>query len=118
MTLAEVAEALVIDQDNQAFDIENRKLDIFNVLDIYSSLVTLSEKKSTPWGSQTEETRELRLAHYSVKEYLVSRQIKEGRAKKFAIKETEAHEYMGQACLTYLLYFNKPNSIYDNVWLD
>ncbi|KAI9768114.1 MAG: hypothetical protein M1839_004195 [Geoglossum umbratile] len=52
---------------------------------------------------------ELRLAHYSVKEYLVSKQIQKSQAKKFAINE--AHEYMGEACLIYLLYFNKPDPI-------
>jgi hypothetical protein len=69
MNVAEVAEAIAVDRNNQIFDTENRMLDIFSVLDICSSLVTLSERKTTVKGDQTEETRKLQLAHYSVKEY-------------------------------------------------
>ncbi|KAI9764110.1 MAG: hypothetical protein M1840_008670 [Geoglossum simile] len=118
MSLAEVAEAIAIDRDNQTFDIGNRMLNIYSILGICSSLVALSDRKSTQQNSQTEETTELRLAHYSVKEYLVSRRVQDGRAKRFAVKETEAHEYMGEACLIYLLYFNKPDSLYTGAWLD
>jgi hypothetical protein len=118
MNVAEVAEAIAVDRNNQTFDTENRMLDIFSVLNICSSLVTLSERKATLKNGQTEETRKLRLAHYSVKEYLVSRRIQTSQAKKFAIKETEAHEYMGEACLIYLLHFNRSDSIYTDVWVD
>ena len=104
MNIAEVAEAIAVDRDNQTFEIENRMFDIFSVLDICSSLVTLSEGKTTLKKDQAEGTRKLQLAHYSVKEYMVSSRIQSSHAKKFAIKETEAHEYMGEACLIYLLH--------------
>ncbi|KAI9770356.1 MAG: hypothetical protein M1839_003233 [Geoglossum umbratile] len=118
MSLAEVAEAITVDRDNQFFDTENRMFDVFSILSICSSLVTLSEKKAALKNGQTEEMRELRLAHYSVKEYLVSRRIQESEASKFAIKETEAHEYMGEVCLIYLHYFNNSDSLYTDVWVD
>ncbi|KAI9776989.1 MAG: hypothetical protein M1839_009133 [Geoglossum umbratile] len=111
MSLAEVAEAISVDRDNQIFDPENRMLDVSSILNICSSLVTLLERKTTFGVVQTEEMRELRLAHYSVKEYLVSKRIQESKANRFAVKETEAHEYMGESCLIYLLYFNQPDSI-------
>jgi hypothetical protein len=118
MSLSEVAEAIAVDRNNQIFDTENRMLDIFSVLNICSSLVTLSEGAAALRNDQTEEMSEVRLAHYSVKEYLVSTQIQKGQAKKFAIKETEAHEYMGEACLIYLLHFNESDSIYEAAWVD
>ena len=118
MNVAEVAEAIAVDRNNQIFDTENRMLDIFSVLDICSSLVTLSERKTTLKDDQTEETRKLQLAHYSVKEYIVSSRILTSQGKNFAIKETEAHEYMGEACLIYLLHFNRSDSIYADAWVD
>jgi Ankyrin repeats (3 copies)/Ankyrin repeats (many copies) len=118
MNMAEVAEAIAVDRNNQIFDIENRMFDIFSVLDICSSLVTLSERKTTLEEDQSEETRKLQLAHYSVKEYIISSRIQTSHAKKFAIKETEAHEYMGEACLIYLLHFNMSDSIYADAWVD
>ncbi|KAH0550901.1 hypothetical protein GP486_007735, partial [Trichoglossum hirsutum] len=118
MSLAEVAEATTVDRDNQVFNIENRMLNISDILSVCSSLVTLSEGGATLRNDHTEGTRELRLAHYSVKEYLVSTRIQESQAEKFAIKETEAHEYMGEVCLIYLLYFNKSDSIYVGAWVD
>jgi hypothetical protein len=118
MNVAEVAEAIAVDRNNQIFDKENRMLDIFSVLDICPSLVTLSERKTTLKGDQTEETRILRLAHYSVKEYIVSSRILASHGKNFAIKETEAHEYMGEACLIYLLHFNRSDSIYADAGVD
>jgi hypothetical protein len=118
MNIAEVAEAIAVDRNNQIFDIENRMFDIFSVLDICSSLVTLSEGKTTLEEDQTEETRKLQVAHYSVKEYIISSRIQTSHAKKFAIKETEAHEYMGEACLIYLLHFNRSDSIYADAWVE
>jgi ankyrin repeat protein len=118
MNIAEVAEAIAVDRNNQIFDMKNRMFDIFSVLDICSSLVTLSEKKTTLEKDQTEETRKLQLAHYSVKEYIISSRIQTSHAKTFAIKETEAHEYMGEACLIYLLHFNRSDSIYTDAWVD
>ena len=118
MNVAEVAEAISVDRNKQIFDTENRMFDIFSVLDICSSLVTLSERKTTLKNDQTEEMRKLQLAHYSVKEYIVSSRIQTTQAKKFAIKENEAHEYMGEACLIYLLHFNRSDSIYADAWVD
>jgi ankyrin repeat protein len=128
MSLSEVAEAIVIDPQSQRFNPDERLFDIRYVLEICSSLLTLSQEKVrryeryvTRSGKEDlkyarrvlegDEDRELRLAHYSVKEYLVSDRIKQGPASKFHISENEAHELMAKASLTYLSTFDQPLSV-------
>ncbi|MCJ1380068.1 hypothetical protein MMC17_003171 [Xylographa soralifera] len=50
--------------------------------------------------------QELRLAHFSVKEYLVSDRIMAGPASRFNITKT-ADDYIAMTCLAYLLHFYK-----------
>ena len=123
MTLGEISDAIVVDRRNQCFGFESRFLDAYNVLEICSSMVTLSESgtKSDFGRTQnavTDEMKELQLAHYSVKEYIVSQRIQAGPAKAFAVVEAQVHEYMAGASLIYLLSFAKPDSLYEDVWND
>jgi ankyrin repeat protein len=128
MSLSEVAEAIVINPQSQRFSPDDRLFDIRYVLEICSSLLTLSQEKVRRYDRHVtrsgkddlryarpmlegDEDRELRLAHYSVKEYLVSDRIKLGPASKFHISENEAHELMTKASLTYLSTFDQPISI-------
>ncbi|KAI9878142.1 MAG: hypothetical protein M1830_001788 [Pleopsidium flavum] len=121
MTLGEISEAIAVDTRQQCFDVENRFLDAHSILEICSSMVTISESgKKYKYGHTqsvvADEMRELQLAHYSVKEYIVSERIRSGRAKAFAVVEAQAHEYMAEASLVYLLSFDKPDSLYKGVW--
>jgi hypothetical protein len=45
----------------------------------------------------------LRLAHFSVKEYLVSDRIRSSRARMYAVIKSDAHDLIAQTCLAYLL---------------
>jgi hypothetical protein len=50
------------------------------------------------------------LAHYSVKEYLISDRIKQSGDQFFAINPTTSHAFIGESCLHYicqLLYYAK-----------
>jgi hypothetical protein len=85
------------------FSPENRLREPRDVLTICSGLVSISE--STPEG--THEEVELRLAHFSVKEYLVSDRIQKGKASKYSVKKSTDGD-IAQACLAYLLYFEEP----------
>lgn len=53
----------------------------------------------------------LKLAHFSVKEYLVSEQILSGAAANFRTTAQLSHSIIAQTCLAYLLHFNRPDSI-------
>jgi hypothetical protein len=45
----------------------------------------------------------LQLAHFSVKEYLESSRIREGKAAGYRLQERSAHESIAECCLAYLL---------------
>jgi hypothetical protein len=46
----------------------------------------------------------VRLAHFSVEEYLLSTRIKTGMASIYYIEETSAHSIIAQSCFSYLLF--------------
>lgn len=53
---------------------------------------------------------EVRLAHDSVKEYLVSGRIKSARAAFYGIDEASTHNFLARSCLAYLMHFKQPFS--------
>ncbi|KAF7981779.1 hypothetical protein HWV62_31859 [Athelia sp. TMB] len=62
-------------------------------------------------GLITEVEGTVKLAHFSVKEYLMSDRIKMGQAKSFAICARTSHSLLAQSCLVYLHIFNTQDSI-------
>jgi hypothetical protein len=52
------------------------------------------------------ETIELRLAHFSVKEYLISNCIRNGLAFQYDI-QLRGEEEIAKSCLTYFLHFQR-----------
>ncbi len=55
---------------------------------------------------------EVRLAHDSVKEYLVSERIKGAKAAFYSISEVSTHDFLARSCLTYLMHFKQPLNDY------
>ena len=67
-----------------------------------------------PGDSILEATKQIvcwRLAHYSVKEYLVSERIRGQPCRRYAIKELDAHRCIAENCIAYLLPFDRPDSL-------
>jgi hypothetical protein len=94
VTLGEVVDALAFTVfGSPSFDPDERYADPRDILTRCSSLV------STAHGDV------LRLAHFSVKEYLVSDRLRSGRASMYAIIKPNANELIAQTCLAYLLQF-------------
>jgi hypothetical protein len=56
-------------------------------------------------------TLELRLAHYSVQEYLISERIRKGSASFFSVTIISADALITEVCLTYILLFDRPDSL-------
>ena len=48
----------------------------------------------------------VRLAHFSIKEYLDSERILEGTAKDFHLDAADEHRFLAQSCLTYLMHYS------------
>ena len=55
-----------------------------------------------------DKTGEVKLAHFSVKEYLLSKRH-QNVPSSFCISETSSHSFISQTCLAYLLQFDKPD---------
>ncbi len=110
LSIQEAAEILAIDEEaERGFNPEYRLEDPRDILTICSSLVTIAIAKN----DHNEDYEELRLAHYSVKEYLISDRVSHGPASKYDIA-VEPDKSIAQICLLYLLYFSEPSlSTYD-----
>ncbi|KAH8634120.1 hypothetical protein IG631_12756 [Alternaria alternata] len=63
-------------------------------------------------------TQKVRLAHFSVKEYLVSNRLLQSHAKlsKYALKETEVHRSLSQSCCAYFLHFTEQQNA--KIWIN
>jgi hypothetical protein len=111
LRLEELVEVIAVDTEGDPrFDVENRLKEPRDILTICSSLVTTTmEATEGPHGETTEE--QVRLAHFSVKEYLVSDRITNGPAHQYSIREIHANVSISEVCLSYLLQFDSPDSL-------
>lgn len=82
-----------------ALDDSERLFDPKDVLKYLSGLVVVFQVDR---GRYEKDTC-IRLAHFSVKEYLISSRICEGPAKAFAFGEINAHLHIAHCCLAYHL---------------
>lgn len=82
-------------------DPDRRFLEPREILDICPGLVITTEASSESSAEQGSQ-QHVQLAHYSVKEFLVSKSIQK-LAPRYAIGEADAHASMATACIGYLL---------------
>ena len=104
LRIEELVEVVAIDTERSQFNPENRLPDPRDLLTICSSLVTIVAVTAEDDNGASHKTTELRLAHFSVKEYLISDHIRNGLPFKYDI-QSRAEEEIAQTCLTYLLHF-------------
>lgn len=104
LTLEELAEVVAIDiARDPIFDREEVLEDPSETLEICSSLVTRATYTTPIYGMDEVSTRQvIVLAHYSVKEYLVSDRIERSLAKRYRFNNDSCHSMMAKACLGYL----------------
>jgi len=106
LRLAEVAGVMAVNPDSDpAFNRDEVLKDPLDVGSIYSSLITVTS------GDEQSQGPLVLLAHYSVKEYLVSTRIQRSRAALYGLNERMCHEWIARCCLKYLLQFTKPNTL-------
>lgn len=119
VSVADVAEAVAIDQECHTFDPEDRLADPFDIVEVLSSLVTYSsaqialtiDEASNGRYVGAERATGLRLSHYSVKEYLMSDRLRNKGSSKLHISIYQAHKCIAEACLTYLLWLDHLESV-------
>ncbi|KAF2719344.1 hypothetical protein K431DRAFT_212208, partial [Polychaeton citri CBS 116435] len=131
LSLSELVDATVIDLAGKGnVQVEDRP-GLDDPLEILSGLVTIvgSERneddldyvegvRQDASGSENEKTEltrprqqiagatKVKLAHFSVKEYLESKRILESSAKDFHLENTREHRMLSQSCLVYLMHYS------------
>ncbi|KAL8666382.1 MAG: hypothetical protein Q9168_007488 [Polycauliona sp. 1 TL-2023] len=103
--LDEMVDILATDATiNPAFSVNRRLIDREDILQICSNLIDAPIGFPTGFGwRQRPGQPTLRLAHLSVKEYLMSNHILETSAAEFAPKSSDVHATIAQDCLAYLM---------------
>ncbi|KAK1536059.1 hypothetical protein CPAR01_09601 [Colletotrichum paranaense] len=100
LSLAELAEIFIF-RPGVVIDLKEERLFApEGVLRYFSSLVTTEtreEYSSRGWKTFTD----VRLAHFTVKEYLISNRIEQSPAKQFWFTERNAHLHIAHCCLSY-----------------
>lgn len=106
MNLAELVEVLAIDMEREEprFDVENRIPDPKDIISMCSTLVTVTN--FTGWRDPyitVQMWERPRLAHFSVKEYLLSDRIKSSKASMYSVDPISGNLFIAQTYLAYLL---------------
>ena len=114
MTIQEVSEATAVDLEKQSFSTSDRFPDPYDILDLCSSLVSLSEvgpesavnmEMRFYYGCK-DDRKILQFAHFSVKEYIVADLRKKSASHTFCLNTTLSHKHLAEMCLIYLLDLN------------
>ncbi|KAI7209557.1 hypothetical protein KC333_g8670 [Hortaea werneckii] len=114
LSLKELAEAAIIDPcGDETVDIDKRR-DFKSYINIFSGLILVYEQYSgfdmaAGVGSlnpKINPNSKVRLAHFSVKEYLESKRILDGTAKDFHLHAASEHRFLARSCLTYLMHYS------------
>lgn len=109
----EVAEIFAANPDNDSkFEEGDRLQDPDEIIAYCGTLFTTQESGE---GRRKKKIKELRLAHFSVKEYLVSERILR-RCPQYSIGEIDAHLSIAGTCLTYLLHVVNLPSLPDHIF--
>lgn len=111
----EVAEVVALDhQRRPVLNKEEILEDPLDALSICSSLLTI--RTSSDWDflqrgeSAAGSGRVISLAHYSVKEYLISERIRQGPARSYGLQERSSNVIIAKCCIGYLLQFTDTES--------
>ena len=125
MTLGQVAEAVLVGKEQQSMDPGDQFRDVHDLLDLCSSFVCLVETPPrVSWARlfqkafDTQQTTSdadlvLRLAHSSVKEYILSDRANIATLSLHRLTSRNAHSFIAEVCLIYLNQFNEQSLIWD-----
>jgi hypothetical protein len=103
MHLDEITEVLAIDfftKPRPQYDPRKRLVNSAKFFHKHSNLVSISTVKNS-----TGQHQELRLAHLSVRDYLLSNKIVGSPASFFTINSLSAHRSIAEACIVYFQQF-------------
>ncbi|KAL8884826.1 MAG: hypothetical protein Q9215_007210 [Flavoplaca cf. flavocitrina] len=101
VTIDEVAETITIELDSMPqVDLDRRLNDPDDVLSMCSALVILEEQ-----GNDTDaKERILKLAHFSIREYLLSTRIQESTVSHWQMDNISCHLFIARLFIAYILF--------------
>ncbi|KAI9641514.1 hypothetical protein NHQ30_010325 [Ciborinia camelliae] len=111
LAIREVAEAFAIDVDKSRFNSSARFRMPSEVLKLCPGMIVTI----VPTGINSRnldkvmDDDEIKLAHFSVKEYLQSDGIREGKMSSFYVEEKLTNLYLARACLSYMTHIDPDN---------
>lgn len=119
LAIQEVADTVaVVGHGETYYDVENRFSEPRDVLTVCSGLVTTTRSiRNTFFGDRQLSIEELRLAHFSVKEYLTSNRSIPKNVSNFALNVRHAHETLANLCMRYLARCHEENLCKDPSFL-
>jgi ankyrin repeat domain-containing protein 50 len=107
LKLEEVVEGIAFNPETKCFDDDKKLFDPLDVLQVCSSLITLSDPRTlhNAKGSDEQEdhlevSKQVRFAHFSVKEFLTSERASKSR---FHISVQTSHELIAERSILYML---------------
>ncbi|OHF01702.1 hypothetical protein CORC01_02893 [Colletotrichum orchidophilum] len=110
LRLEELAEIFIFHPERAVlFDKEERLFEPEEVLRYIPSLVTVQKVHDKDTSDAVDDksrrfTTYVRLAHFTVKEYMISSRIGKGPAARYSFTENDAHLHISHCCLAYHLY--------------
>lgn len=108
LLLVELGELIAVNlSGNPWFDPDIRFPDPRDLLDVFPGLLQIEDN--------TPEVMIIRLAHFSVKEYLISERIKTQKPHKFWLPEIESHEFIAATCLAYILHLGGEGYSFESI---
>jgi ankyrin repeat domain-containing protein 50 len=111
LTVPELIDGIAVDiHESACLDLRRRLQDEDDLREICPGLIDIGVKRDGETKSNSDGdsdikgmTLTLRIAHFSVQEYLESDRVRQQKAAAFAIESASAHAEIAQICLIYLL---------------
>ncbi|KAF5332944.1 hypothetical protein D9758_017900 [Tetrapyrgos nigripes] len=102
-------EILRIDFEGKKLEAAER-IEVNGVPKIINSTLVVVQENISQWDNKST-WHTLQLAHPSVKEYILSDQIKSSSAALFHVNDQLAHNFIAQSCMIYLVVYGEDESI-------
>ena len=108
LTVRELIDGIAVELNNSTgLNPKRRLLDSDSILDVCGGFIDISlgaDHTIDPFHEEKEDlTSTVRIAHFSVQEYLESERIQHQKAAKFSLIRATSHAEIAQICLLYLL---------------
>ncbi|KJX98546.1 ankyrin repeat protein [Zymoseptoria brevis] len=111
LTLGELAEVTIVNPEGTGSVDFDERGDIEDTLDILTGLVTVTGHDESVHYDRiatalVHKGTKIRLAHFTVQEYLESKRIIDSKARNFYLEYSACHRFLAHSCLTYMEHYS------------